>query len=311
MALDTDHSDTGNSDMYMCYDRDTTSMGFCSSEEHSGSYCYQHPTSTCEDVASVEEESDEDSDELLEEKQNITRALLKGLMLVEQMEGSISDFEDVLAFSKELYCKNDEHLMRLWPKNWTETKRILQDCGYKDPRELYICLDDSHITLWDVMETPDALCRHCGKKGEIKYYYLGLPEKIHRWCEDPIMCEKMMGHWKEKEHWISGVGSFFSYKEIWDGSRFNELKWFWDPTCEWMLPVRCNFCAAVISTDEIQSSSHNEEDGSYSVQCEECGTRVRHQPQYARGEPRNIALIGHWDGWQPFGYPGSHSCGKL
>ena len=100
----------------MCCDRDTISMGFCSSEEHRSGYSYQHPTNTCENVASVEEKSDEDSDKLLEEKQNITCALLKGLMLVEQMEGSISDFEDVLAFSKELYFKNDEHLMRLAKK---------------------------------------------------------------------------------------------------------------------------------------------------------------------------------------------------
>ena len=161
------------------------------------------------------------------------------------------------------------------------------------------------------METPDALCRHCGKKGAIKYCYLGLPEKIQRWCEDPTMCQKMMGHWHEREHWMTGVheGPRNTFKEVWDGSRFNKLKWFWDPECEWMLPVRCNFCTAVISADEIQSSTYNE-DGSYSVDCEDCGTRVHHRPQYARGEPCNVALIGHWDGWQPFGYPGSHSCGE-
>ena len=89
-------------------------MAFCSSVEHIK--CYQHPTSTCEDVGSIEE-SNEDSDELSAEKQNIICASLKGLMLVEQMEGSITDFEDVLTFSKELYCKKDEHLMGLWPKN--------------------------------------------------------------------------------------------------------------------------------------------------------------------------------------------------
>ena len=27
-----------------------------------------------------------------------------------------------------------------------------------------------------------------------------------------------------------------------------------------------------------------------------------HAPVYTKGDPRNIALIGHWDGWQPFGY---------
>lgn len=280
----------------------------CSSEETSD--CYQHPNNSSSNLDSVEENND-NSDEPSAEKQDVICALLKALMLVEQMEGSLADFEDVLAFSKELYCKNDEHLMRLWPKNWNETKKILLDCGYKDSRELYICLDDSHITQWDVMETPDALCRHCGKKGAIKYCYLGLPEKIQRWCEYPTMCQKMMGHWHEREHWMTGVheGPRNTFKEVWDGSRFNKLKWFWDPECEWMLPVRCNFCTAVISADEIQSSTYNE-DGSYSVDCEDCGTRVHHRPQYARGEPCNVALIGHWDGWQPFGYPGSHSCGE-
>ena len=37
---------------------------------------------------------------------------------------------------------------------------------------------------------------------------------------------------------------------------------------------------------------------------------TEHQPKFAWGEPRNIALIGHWDGWQPFGSPGQHSCGE-
>ena len=43
---------------------------------------------------------------------------------------------------------------------------------------------------------------------------------------------------------------------------------------------------------------------------EECGDRTDHQPKFARGEPCNVALIGHWDGWQPFGSPGQHSCGE-
>ena len=46
-------------------------------------------------------------------------------------------------------------------------------------------------------------------------------------------------------------------------------------------------------------------------QCEECGTKEDYQPKFVRGEPQNITLIGHWDGWQPFGAPGQHSCGKL
>ena len=27
--------------------------------------------------------------------------------------------------------------------------------------------------------------------------------------------------------------------EIWDGKRFADLSWFWDPDQKWLLPTRC------------------------------------------------------------------------
>lgn len=122
------------------------------------------------------------------------------------------------------------------------------------------------------------------------------------------MCEKMLAHWFNREAWISGVGPNFELSEVWDGSRFNELPWFWNPDKEWVLPYKCNCCGNVISVEQIEAFP--EKDGVYTIQCEECGDRADHQPKFAQGEPRNIALIGHWDGWQPFGSPGQHSCGE-
>ena len=46
-----------------------------------------------------------------------------------------------------------------------------------------------------------------------------------------------------------------------------------------------------------------------SLLCPHCCSRVEHTHQYAHGDPRNIALIGHWDGWQPFSTSLKHSCG--
>ena len=90
-------------------------------------------------------------------------------------------------------------------------------------------MDESHYTQWDVMENGKDKCRHCGKKGTIKFYYLGISDKVQLWCSNRGVCEKMMAHWGEKEHWLVGEGPNFILKEIWDGERFNELKWFWDP----------------------------------------------------------------------------------
>ena len=64
----------------------------------------------------------------------------------------------------------------------------------------------------------------------------------------------------------------------------------------------------MLSLDEIKAFPKEED--RHIITCPECGTRWEHTPAYARGDPCNIALIGHWDGWQPFGYPGAHSFGN-
>ncbi len=40
-------------------------------------------------------------------------------------------------------------------------------------------------------------------------------------------------------------------KEIWDGSRFAVLSWFWDPDKEGLLPFKCPSCSSVISAVKI------------------------------------------------------------
>lgn len=133
-------------------------------------------------------------------------------------------------------------------------------------------------------------------------------------------------------------------KEIWDGNRFSELSWFWNPEKEWLLPVKCPQCSSVITVAEISTQlaieSHmnnqvkaiyknsfipivlypavllclkfclQEENVQGEISCTECHIVFYHTPQYARGDPRNVALIGHWDGFRPFRSTGRHSCGE-
>ena len=105
--------------------------------------------------------------------------------------------------------------------------------------------------------------------------------------------------------------------EIWDGKRFFELKWFWDPEKRWLLPVRCPECSEIVSADILASTMAGRctgqviEGTALSVECPHCFGEFIHHPMYTHGDPKNIALIGHWDGWQPFSTSARHSCGKL
>lgn len=263
------------------------------------------------ECSSPDQQQEEQSSDETELKEEIVCVICKALMLVNQMHGSCNDFEEVLTFAKDLFFCNDcnRSALNYWPRNWRETEKLLKEFDYRGPKEYFICLDGSHPCHWDLMESPSSLCKHCGRPGSIKYYYLGLSDKIRTWFSDVNMCRKMLAHWVNRDNWISGTGSNFLLKEVWDGSRFNELSWFWNPESEWMLPCRCECCGIVISEKEIRQSP--ERDGVYTLQCDECGTKIDYQAKFVRGEPRNIALIGHWDGWQPFGAPGQHSCGKL
>lgn len=53
---------------------------------------------------------------------------------------------------------------------------------------------------------------------------------------------------------MNGTGSAshdHSLIEIWDGKRFAEISWFWDPNKRWLLPVCCGFCSQIVSAEEI------------------------------------------------------------
>jgi len=101
------------------------------------------------------------------------------------------------------------------------------------------------------------------------------------------------------------------FMDICNTFRFAELSWFWDLRQQWILPFRCTACKQVICADHISKTLGQEcfHGQAISLLCPHCCRRVQHTVHYATGDPRNIALIAHWDGWQPFSTSLKHSCG--
>ncbi|KAK3718097.1 hypothetical protein QZH41_017201 [Actinostola sp. cb2023] len=265
--------------------------------------------------ASNGEEPDPD---ITEEEENglnsmdiaIVKSIFEALDIIKETGASLNTFQDLLVFARHMFCRgrgledDDQAIKEIWPSGWESAKKYLEKFGYQDAKEYFICLDDSHKQHWDIMERETDTCRHCGQHGTIKYYYLGLRGKVKHWVSMQEMCYKMTAHWREKEHWLGRQTGWPLKREVWDGDRFCELSWFWDPNKAWCLPARCQTenCTNIISGKTIESLPESPNfEGSKEVSCKHCHSKFLHELQYARGDPRNLALIAHWDGFQPFG----------
>ena len=259
-----------------------------------------------------------------------TEPLINPLKIMDESGSSIKTFDDILIYGKRLlYTLIDgsvdlDVLSTMWPKNWNEVQLLLKEEGFEDAKEYFICFcrtekvitrnDKTHTKFvysgnFSVMDNKNACCTKCEKKGYLKYYYLGLENKVKNWFKTESMCKKMLSHWNQREHWLGREESWPLKQEFWDGQRWIDIQWFWDPSKVWPLPTLCVHCNAVISVDHLTASPEGINSLKI-VTCPECFETFHHCIKMARGSPLNLALIGHWDGWQPFG-TSFRGCGSI
>ncbi|KAL3682213.1 hypothetical protein R1sor_000235 [Riccia sorocarpa] len=121
--------------------------------------------------------------------------------------------------------------------------------------------------------------------------------------------------WRARERWISAdrdPAPSFPIMEWWDGTKAKEIAWFFDSHCEFELPVVCQSCYEVyqahpIKYEELSDEfNFNQDSQAYEFACSSCGdwicadrkTTKRCLLISAQGDPRNIAIMGYWDGFQ-------------
>lgn len=158
------------------------------------------------------------------------------LRLADDMNASIANTNKLLRYVGKILSLTQLFPADIWPKNHDEALNFLTLHGYDSPKESNVCFDMSHpLQYYNVSDK--EVCPECEKQPEIKLYYLPLKEKVRRWFSSVDTCNKMLGHWRDKETWINSTEPTFPLKELWHGKRFKELKWFWDPNSEWFEPV--------------------------------------------------------------------------
>lgn len=308
---------------------DLMEQDFDQMDEQSSNYFFKGESGILDDSMSSETSNSSNSDQTINPmRELVVKSVLDALRIAKDSGSSIKTFEEILEYGKKLLLtsidsKNvdREIILTLWPKNWIKVQTLLKEEGYEDAKLYYICICREHQEKtrsgksyvkvsysgkYSVLGNKDDLCPHCGKKGYLKYYYLGLCTKVKHWFKSSEMCEKMLSHWKARDRWNASRAAERS--EIWDGDRWSELRWFWDPNSSWILPAVCPLCRIPVSSDHLVNSEEGV-NGCKNVECPNCGEDFEHNIQTVKGSPLNVALIGHWDGWQPFGtsYRGSGS----
>ena len=236
-----------------------------------------------------------------DEEENVKKfvqdSVLRLVEMKQKMGCSIHHFEELLQWGKDLHTSGNNDVSIHWPRNWDDVQTWPKELGFSEPKHYWVCFSNDHSSHYGLMESKDEPCPHCGHSGTIPYYYLGLPDKVKKWCRSPEMCKKMTGHWSQRDHWLpdemkNGWG-WPVKREMWDGTRFAKLAYFWDPNAVWKLPVRCTYpgCNTVISAAEM-TNSPEAGGGLKRIKCPSCGNIFQHLPKTAHGDPRNIAYCG-------------------
>jgi len=219
---------------------------------------------------------------------------------------SINHTEEMLCYVGELLSFFDQSIVEFWPTSYYTANNLINE---KDqlPVAAKICFSGQHPMHWYTL-SPEENCPSCEADPQLMRYYLPLKTKLQLWFSSPKMCTDMLAHWRSKDTWLHSDGPTYPLKELWDGTRFKELKWFWDPNCSWPLPHKCKDCNQYINLFKYNVVAGTP----FDLICPDCGTQDQIIASFSKGDPRNIGLIGHFDGWQPgFGKVSNHSSGLL
>ena len=138
---------------------------------------------------------------------DVVVAVLKAFKMMDDMNASQRNLEQMVTYGRDLYCKGNKDLMKKWPTTWAGCMKVLKDAGYREPVTYYFCLSEHHPCLWSSLPSHIDECCYCGKPGTIEFPYLRLPHKVKQWCSSAAFCHKMTAHWRNKSSWLYGTNS--------------------------------------------------------------------------------------------------------
>ncbi|MCO5577982.1 hypothetical protein L7F22_031820 [Adiantum nelumboides] len=192
---------------------------------------------------------------------------------------------------------------------------VMQPCleDERDDREaLKCCCPDMHLPrlLRRDCERCCERCPQCSKQRRdvMSFHFISLIGQLQLLCKSETLCYDFLRMWRSKERWINQPPSAYPdhINEYWDGEKIRIYQDFWNPDKEWEAPIICEdpkcLRAHRAFPKELMCKSlqkgWSSEQGEYIFRCSKCGKEQHARKTFIKGDPRNFALLLHWDGFQ-------------
>lgn len=159
----------------------------------------------------------------------------------------------------------------------------------------------------------DTCCEKCPichrkRKDVMSFHYISLIGQLKLLCKSEAICWDFLKMWRAKDRWLNKTTNeqpeFID--EFWDGEKTRLYQDFWNPQKEWELPIVCRNpnCQRAHTTFPPQLMSKtlqvglNPQQDEYNFRCSGCVQALSAKRTWIKGDPRNFALLLHWDGFQ-------------
>ncbi|MCO5591538.1 hypothetical protein L7F22_045524 [Adiantum nelumboides] len=147
-------------------------------------------------------------------------------------------------------------------------------------------------------------CTVCGisRKQMMCFDYISIEHQLKCLTRSQSICHEFLEMWRNKKRWLdnSCISEDTKIHEFWDGTKCKNFEDFWNPNSHFELPVICPnseykqaYRAWPTPDNALQAGSTK-----YKILCKSCREEFECDKVLCKGDPRNFALLVHWDGFQ-------------
>ena len=239
----------------------------------------------------------------------------------EKRDWSAPDFEEMVRFMSrwdDLYPAAIGQVKHRFPSSFKACMKLLRSEGYEEPIPYNFCILRHH---WDTMVKvgEKLVCPSCERYGTrqnpVDYRYISISSRLRQMARTPAYCRANLAHWRARSDWLGKPKTSQESRgiEMWHGQQnlFKRYESFFDPNQTMEIPSYCHTigCNQVIPVRDIKQAAAE----GVRMTCPKCGLEDEYKLTVIAGDPRNIAVMLHWDGWSApnMGGTSTHKSGEF